>query len=127
MIARDEAGCTIDQVEDAIQAAMLASDVAALDALVADELVFIGPDGSAIAKASDLAAHRTGATRFARIEETVRIVDEAGKTTDVTASATVWIGDEWRDVTLRWIRQWRIIDGRWQVIRGSVSALSPTG
>jgi len=67
MSIRDESGHTIDQAEDAIQAAMRASDIAELDLLIADDLVFAGPDGTLIGKAADLEAHRTGATRFARI------------------------------------------------------------
>ncbi|ANJ25644.1 nuclear transport factor 2 family protein [Agromyces aureus] len=125
MSARDESGRTIDQAEEAIQAAMRASDLAELDLLIADDLAFSGPDGAVVGKAADLEAHRTGATRFERIEETLRRTTETpeGGTTETTAVATVWNEGRWVDVSLRWVRDWRIIDGRWQVASGSVTIL----
>src|SRR5947209_508406 len=48
----------------AIRAAQLAADVAALDRLIADGLLFTGPDGALGTKADDLAAHGSGAVRF---------------------------------------------------------------
>ncbi|GAA1822504.1 nuclear transport factor 2 family protein [Agromyces salentinus] len=117
MSTRDDAGRTLDQAEDAIQAAMRASDV--------DDLVFAGPDGKVIGKAADLEAHRSGATRFASIQETHRRTTEVARAgaTETTAAATVWNDGRWVDVSLRWTRDWRIIDGRWQVAGGSVTIL----
>jgi hypothetical protein len=125
MSTRDESGLTIDQAEDAIQAAMQASDTSQLDLLIADELVFAGPDGKLIGKATDLEAHRTGATRFSRLQETRRRTTESGGAgvTETDAVATVWSDGQWVEVGLRWIRDWRIIDGRWQVAGGSVTIL----
>jgi hypothetical protein len=125
MSTRDESGLTIDQAEDAIQAAMKASDIAQLELLVADELVFAAPDGTLIGKATDLEAHRTGATRFSRLQETRRRTTEfdGAGTTETDAAATVWSDGQWVEVNLRWNRDWRIIDGRWQVAGGSVTIL----
>ncbi|GGQ77756.1 nuclear transport factor 2 family protein [Couchioplanes azureus] len=46
--------------ERRLQAAQLASDVAALDRLLDDRLVFTGPDGNLYGKDDDLRVHRTG-------------------------------------------------------------------
>src|SRR3712207_6720364 len=45
-------------------AALHISDVAELDALIADDLLFAGPTGELATKAMDLELHRTGSTRF---------------------------------------------------------------
>src|SRR5262249_45990196 len=50
--------------EAGIRDAQMRADAAALDALIADELLFTGPDGSLGSKAQDLAAHASGAVRF---------------------------------------------------------------
>jgi len=72
MTTRDELGQTIDQAEDALLAAMRVSDIEALDRLIGDNLRFTRPDGSVIDKRADLEAHRSGITRFNRIEELER-------------------------------------------------------
>jgi hypothetical protein len=51
-------------LEAAIRAAQLAADVPALDRLIADELLFTGPDGRLGTKAQDLEAHGSGVVRF---------------------------------------------------------------
>lgn len=104
---------------------MRASDLDALDKLISDDLKFIDPKGTVLTKQADLDAHRTGATNFDRIDETNRrslAVDGSG-TTDTTAFAVLRTGATQVEVQLLWHREWRIIDGRWQVLAGSVVAL----
>jgi hypothetical protein len=50
--------------EARLRAAQLGADVAALDALIADELLFTGPDGQLGTKAQDLESHGSGVVRF---------------------------------------------------------------
>src|SRR5215210_6082403 len=59
-----EADPEIVALEARIRAAQLHADVAALDALIADEILFTGPDGRLGTKAQDLEAHGSGAIRF---------------------------------------------------------------
>jgi hypothetical protein len=120
---RDESGQTLDQAEDALLDAMRASDVEALDKLIGDGLRFTLPDGSVIGKQADLEAHRSGATRFDRIEETGRRTTEytGGGSTETIARAALSDNGQPREATLRWRRAWQIIDGRWQVVEGSVT------
>jgi Domain of unknown function (DUF4440) len=47
----------IVELEARIRAAQLGADVAALDALIDEDLLFTGPDGTLGTKAQDLAAH----------------------------------------------------------------------
>src|SRR5215510_7733663 len=50
--------------EARLYAAMFASDIVELDALIADDLLFAGPTGELATKAMDLELHRTGGTKF---------------------------------------------------------------
>ena len=47
--------------ENRLYAAMLTSDVAELDVLISDDLLFVGPTGELATKAMDLDLHRSGA------------------------------------------------------------------
>ena len=51
-------------LESRIRSAQLAADVSALDALIAEELLFTGPDGELGSKAQDLRAYASGIVRF---------------------------------------------------------------
>ncbi|GGM16246.1 nuclear transport factor 2 family protein [Dactylosporangium sucinum] len=55
--------------ERRLQAAQLASDVAALDALIDERLIFTGPDGKLYRKEDDLHVHRTGHQVMTRVDE----------------------------------------------------------
>jgi hypothetical protein len=50
----------IQQHEEALRSAMLTSDVEALNALIADDLAFVGGTGDVFGKEDDLALHRSG-------------------------------------------------------------------
>src|SRR5688572_10337240 len=64
----------IVELEAEIRAAQLAADVAVLDRLIAEDLLFTGPDGQLGTKAQDLAAHGSGAVRMREHEpEELRI------------------------------------------------------
>ncbi|GAA3346641.1 hypothetical protein GCM10020358_58420 [Amorphoplanes nipponensis] len=76
--------------ERRLQAAQLASDVAALDTLLDDRLVFTGPDGALYGKHDDLRVHRTGTQ-----------VIEALHEEDVTALVAGTTGITWFLGTLR--------------------------
>jgi ketosteroid isomerase-like protein len=55
--------------ERRLQAAQLASDVAALSALLDDAARFTGPDGNLYSKQDDLRVHETGHQVLTRVEE----------------------------------------------------------
>ena len=64
-----EADPAIVELEERLRAAQLGADVAALDRLLADELLFTGPDGNLGAKAQDLESHRSGAVAYSRTSQ----------------------------------------------------------
>jgi ketosteroid isomerase-like protein len=113
--------------EERLYRAMQASDVAELDALIADDLLFAGPTGELATKQMDLELHRTGGTQFHEFtprELEIRVWSEEF----VLASAKIFLSGTFLGQTFagdyRYIRVWRKGPQGWQVIGGSVTAIS---
>jgi ketosteroid isomerase-like protein len=117
----------IRECERRLYAAMLASDVAELDALIADDLIFAGPTGELATKAMDLELHRTGGTQFVEFvpkELEIRVWSEqfALASAKIFLSGT-FLGDAFAG-DYRYTRIWRKNDHGWQIAGGSVSAMT---
>ncbi|MDN6272305.1 MAG: nuclear transport factor 2 family protein, partial [Bifidobacterium crudilactis] len=107
---------SIDAAETALQHAMRDSDVAALDRMISDDLVFVGIDGNHLSKQDDLESHRNGMTRFERLDEISRRCSSAGEgkttgSTEVVADVVNVINGERVKGRLRWHREWKLTDG----------------
>jgi ketosteroid isomerase-like protein len=115
-------------LESAIRAAQLAADVAALDRLIAEELLFTGPDGRLGTKQQDLEAHGSGAIRFRRHEPRELRIRRVGADVAVVAlraRLAVEVGGAVVEGIYRYTRVWaREGDGRWRVAGGHVSEVS---
>jgi ketosteroid isomerase-like protein len=109
--------------ERALQAAMLASDVAALEQLLHPELLAVGPDGQMIDRAGDLAAHRAGVFTIAELaEEEVRVrVVGAVAVTFVVLRVRGTMGDEEVSGRMRYTRTWARDGGAWRVVAAHIS------
>jgi ketosteroid isomerase-like protein len=116
-------------LEARLRAAQLAADVGALDALIADEVLFTGPDGELATKAADLAAHASGAVRFLAHEPEelrVRRLGAAAAVTALRAWLSVQVGGASVQGPVRYTRVWaREADGAWRVVGGHVGAVPP--
>ena len=117
----------IAALEARIRAAQLEANVAQLDELIADELLFAGPDGQLATKAQDLEAHRSGAVRF-RVHEPeelrVRRVGENVAVSSLRARLAVEVGGALHRGTFRYTRVWAREDGAaWRVVAGHVSEI----
>lgn len=118
---------SIEDAEARLRAAMLAGDVAALDALLGDALVFTDHTGARLSKAEDLAAHRSGRLRLARLEPSGQtLIRRLGDTAIVCVTldlagrfdAQPFAG------TFAYTRVWhRGEDGRWRVEAAHCSAV----
>ena len=115
--------------EAELRAAQLAADVAALDRLIADELLFAGPDGQLGTKVQDLEAHGSGVVRFRAHEPEelrVRRVGAGVAIASLRARLTVEVGGQTVQGTYRYTRVWAREDGRtWRVVGGQVSEIAP--
>lgn len=117
----------IRQREARLYAAMLASDVAELDALIADDLLFAGPTGELATKAMDLELHRSGTAQFRELvseELEIRVWSERF----VLASARIFLSGTFGGNAFagdyRYTRIWRKGENGWQIVGGSVSAMA---
>ena len=112
-------------LESRLRAAQLAADVAALDALIADELLFTGPDGQLGTKSQDLEAHGSGIVRFRRHEPEELRIRRIGPNVAVAALRTrlaVEVAGTLVSGTYRYTRVWAREDGGpWRVAGGHVS------
>src|SRR5262245_42107644 len=80
-------------LEAAMRAAQLAADVVALDRLIADELLFTGPDGNLGTKAQDLAAHGSGVVRIREHQPTELRIRRVGADAAIVALRTRLVVD----------------------------------
>jgi ketosteroid isomerase-like protein len=114
-------------LEARIRTAQLDADVAALDTLIADDLLFTGPDGQLGAKAQDLQAHQSGAVRFREHEPEELRIRRVGKDVAVAAlraRLAVEVGGSLYRGTYRYTRVWaRERGGPWRVVGGHVSEI----
>ena len=112
--------------ELALREAQLAGDVASLDALLDNELVFTGPDGAIYGKQDDLEAHRRGAIRITELVPSEEYVQDFGSIVVVSVrmemrgsfNGTPFAGP------FRYTRIWRLQERRWRVVAGHVSAIA---
>jgi len=115
--------------ENALLAAVMTNDVALLDDLLHDDLLFNGPDGRTGTKAEDLANYRSGGIQLTRAEARDRLVSVIGD--DVVVAVTVLLEGSYLgfrvDGSYRYLRVWKQLDGAWRVIAGSVVALPAAG
>lgn len=111
--------------EARIRAAQLEADVAALDDLIADVLLFTGPDGQLGTKAQDLEAQRSGVVRFRGHEPEELHIRRVGADVAVAAlraRLTVEVSGALMRGTYRYTRVWaRESGGPWRVVGGHVS------
>jgi ketosteroid isomerase-like protein len=117
----------IAELEGELRMAQLTADVAALDRLISDDLLFAGPDGRLATKAQDLDAHRTGIVRFRKHEPQELRVRRVGKNVAIVSLEThleVQVADGISSGTFRYTRVWaRDKDGGWRVVGGQVSEI----
>lgn len=114
--------------EAMLRAAQLAGDAHALDRLIADELLFTGPDGQLATRAQDLEAHRSGALRFLEHEPEELRVRRVGPDVAVTAlraRLVVEVAGTLVRGAVRYTRVWaREGGGAWRVVGGHASAVA---
>ena len=112
--------------EEELRQAMLASDVAVLDKLLDDALVFTLIDGQMIGKAADVDSHRSGAINFHILDPSEQIIQCHGDAAVVSVrmNATGLMGSDAFDSALRFTRFWLQKPAGWQLVGGHVSALS---
>jgi ketosteroid isomerase-like protein len=113
------------ELEARLRTAQLEADVAALDALIDDDLLFAGPDGRLATKTQDLQAHASAAVRFREhVPEELRVrrVGAHVAVTTLRARLAVEVAGTLTRGTYRYTRIWaREANAMWRVVGGHVS------
>jgi hypothetical protein len=123
---KEDPALEVRVAEARLRAAMLASDVDELDALIDDALLFVGPDGAVYSKSDDLELHRSGMERLSRVDVEIARVTIHGDTAVVVVDAEltgVMRGEPFHG-RYRYVRTWRRGPTGWRVIAGTVIAAS---
>ncbi|MGI8400906.1 MAG: nuclear transport factor 2 family protein [Gemmatimonadaceae bacterium] len=114
----------IAALEGQLRAAQLNADVVALDRLIADDLLFTGPDGQLGTKAQDLDAHASGVVRFRAHEPEELRVRRVGANVAIAvlrARLSVEVAGTVMRGTYRYTGVWARENGPWRVVAGHVS------
>jgi Domain of unknown function (DUF4440) len=118
-----------DQVaagEQRLLEAMMARNAEVLDELLHDDLLFNGPDGQTATKAMDLENYRSGNINLYTVTSSDQTVSLIGD--NAVVAVTVELKGNYLDQAIdgkfRYLRVWKFVQGRWQVIGGSVVALN---
>lgn len=115
----------IRQLEERLRQAMLKSDVAELDALIDDRLLFIGPDGAVYSKKDDTELYRSGAQRMARMEvKQLRIeIHPSAVIVVVLANMAGVVSGHAFEGGFGYMRTWAPTTVGWRVVAGSVCSV----
>jgi ketosteroid isomerase-like protein len=113
----------IIEMERQLREAMLSGDVQQLEALIADDLLFVNPSGYMLTKAMDLEAHSSGLLKFEKIdllEQQIRVLGEVAVSRLALAGTyggAPFAGD------YRYTRVWHRTQQGWQIAAGQCGAM----
>ncbi len=99
----------ITELENQLSTAMLNSDVATLDQLLADNLIFTNHLGQIMTKQDDLNAHQSGFVDIEAIQRTEQQIQQHDDIAVVSVLARIRgrFGQDHAEIPLRFTRVWR--------------------
>jgi ketosteroid isomerase-like protein len=106
---------------------MLGNDVAALDRLIDDDLVFTTLDGEVVGKQFDLEAHRARLLRLTKLEPSDRRVLRYGSAAVVSVRMEIAGTYDGAPVggALRYTRVWVERPDGWRIVAGQMGVVKP--
>lgn len=116
----------IEQLEAELRQAQLDGDVEALDRLIDDDLLFVGPDGALANKSADLAMHRSGTVRFISHEPGAlewRVISPDVVAVALQARLEVLVDGQSFGGHYHYTRTWARRGSGWRIVAGHVSAV----
>jgi len=118
----------IESLEEKLRQAMLSSDVAVLDELIADDLVWTMHTGFVGNKAHDLEAHQSGVFQFKKLDISDRQIHPFSRDCIVVtlkADIAGTLNGQGFSEVYRFTRVWLQRNNRWQIAAGHVSQIVP--
>lgn len=117
----------IEDAERRLRAASLAGDIAALDALLADDLVFTNQQGRVLDKHDDLELHRSGALKLVSLsfsDYRFQSLADGLVLATLRADAQGLGGGQPFEAALRFTRLWRRDSGSWRIAAAHCSLIA---
>jgi ketosteroid isomerase-like protein len=116
----------IEKLEAELAKAMLGNDIAILDRLLSDDLVFSGPDGVIVNKAQDLALHQSGDIIFTTYEIGELLIQSYEPMAIAHVKVKLAGSFKGEDFAgdFRYLRIYLKQDEQWQIIGGQVTAIT---
>jgi hypothetical protein len=121
--AMNDVQSELEHAEEMLRAAMLAADVETLDALIEEDLLFVGPTGRLLSKELDLGLYRSGEQRMSAIdlrERHFRIGEQAAAVSSLAFVVGNFKGQGFQG-HFRYLRLWHRSSTGWKLVAGSVS------
>ncbi len=114
------------ELEERLARAMRASDVQALDELLADDLMFTNHQGLTVSKRVDLELHRSGLLKLDSLNMSDRDVRKFGDVAIVAVKVELAgrHADNHFESTFRFTRVWARIGLRWQIVAAHASLVA---
>ena len=116
------------RMEARLRAAQLAGDAEALSQLIADDLLFVGPDGNLATKKMDIESHRNDLVKFLQhepVELHMRRPSKDIAVVSLAAQLSVNVGGQIHEGLFRYMRVWHCkMDVGWQVLAGQVGPVN---
>lgn len=117
----------ISNAEEQLRRAMLASDVSALDELLASELFFTNHLGQSLGKEADLSAHKSGVLSISKLEpseQQVKLGDNVAVVSVRVQVAGTYAGQP-AGGDFRFTRVWaQSPKGQWQVVAAHAGTIA---
>ena len=113
--------------EEKLRKAQLTGDVALLDRLVDDTLMFASFDGTIVRKSDDLGFHRSGRNKITKMDVIERDVLYLGDTAVVSVlmDAAVTMDGTPSATKMRYTRVWHKRENGWRLVAGHMSPVAP--
>jgi ketosteroid isomerase-like protein len=115
----------IIEMERQLREAILSGSVQRLEALIADDLLFVNPSGYMLTKAMDLEAHSSGLLKIEKIdllEQRIRALGEVVVAVSRLALAGTYSGAPFAG-DYRYTRVWHRTSQGWQVAAGQCGVM----
>lgn len=114
-------------MEEALLNAMLSSNVEALDALLADDLLFTDHTGRVVDKATDLEAHRSGIINIDALKPSEQLIRDYGNVVYVSVLLSIsgTFAGQPACGNFRFSRIWKRTAQSWQVVAGHSTLVLP--
>lgn len=108
-------------VEEQLRQAMKSSDVAMLDQLLHEDLLFVLPSGQVVTKQMDLETHQSGNLILQEITSSIDSIKHIEENVIVTLTSNLKgkMLEQSFEANFRYLRVWKMFNGQFKVIAGS--------